>query len=122
MEKSGYMKVYSHTADHQPVQAGEEAVFLESAQKSEEALETYLKGERVKAIAYPNGRYTEASQRLLTEDGYRLQFTVEEGVITNNTSREAIPRIMVFSGMDGAEIVRKIERVAENTFAAERGK
>ena len=47
--------------------------------------------------------------------------TVEEGVITNNTSREAIPRIMVFSGMDGAEIVRKIERVAENTFAAERG-
>lgn len=122
MEKSGYMKVYSHTADHQPVQAGEEDSFLASAQRSEEALEAYLKEDRVKAIAYPNGRYTEESQRLLTEDGYRLQFTVNEGVITNNTERDAIPRIMVFSGMDGAEIVRKIERVAENTFAAERGK
>lgn len=121
MEKGGYMKVYSHTADHQPVEAGQEESFLDSAQRSEEALKTHLKEERVKAIAYPNGRYTEESQRLLTEDGYRLQFTVNEGVITNNTERDAIPRIMVFSGMDGAEIVRKIERVAENTFAAERG-
>lgn len=123
MEDSGYMKVYSHTADHQPVQAGEEAAFLLSAQKSEEALKTYLGADenKVKALAYPNGKYTEESQRLLTEDGYRMQFTVEEGVITNRTSRDAIPRIMVFSGMDGAEIVRKIERVAEKAFAAERG-
>ncbi len=121
MEQSGYMKVYSHTADHQAVQAGQEEVFLASAKRSEETLNEQLRTEHVKAIAYPNGRYTEESQRLLTEDGYRLQFTVNEGVITNNTSREAIPRIMVFSGMDGAEIVRKIERVAENTFAAERG-
>lgn len=122
MEEGGYMKVYSHTADHQPVEAGKEEAFLASAQRSEEALETYLKEDRVKAIAYPNGKYTEESQRLLEEDGYRLQFIVTEGVITNNTDRGAIPRIMVFSGMDGAEIVRKIERVAELTFAAERGR
>lgn len=38
MEKSGYMKVYSHTADHQPVVAGEEEAFLDSMRRSEETL------------------------------------------------------------------------------------
>lgn len=119
MEKSGVMKIYSHTADHMPVVEGEEEVFLASAQRSEEALQEHLKADKVKAIAYPNGRYTEESQRLLTEDGYEMQFTVEQGVITSETSMDAIPRIMISSGMDGKDVVRKIELVAERTFAAE---
>ena len=52
-------------------------------------------------------------------DGYALQFTVEQGVITRKTDRNAIPRITIASGMDGKDIVRKIEIIAENTFAAE---
>lgn len=119
MEKSGMMKIYSHSADHVPVAAGEEETFLASAQKSEETLQEYLKGERVKAIAYPNGRYTEESQRLLAEDGYEMQFTIEEGVITSTTPMDAIPRITVTSGMDGKDVVRKIELAAEKAFAAE---
>lgn len=119
MEKSGMMKIYSHSADHVPVAAGEEETFLASAQKSEETLQEYLKGERVKAIAYPNGRYTEESQRLLAEDGYEMQFTIEEGVIISTTPMDAIPRITVTSGMDGKDVVRKIELAAEKAFAAE---
>lgn len=119
MEKSGYMKVYSHTANHQPVEAGEEEDFLDSMQRSEETLAANLSEKRVKAMAYPNGRYTEESQRLLEEDGYVLQFTVENSVITRKTQRNAIPRITIESGMDGEDVVRKIELTAENTFAAE---
>ena len=74
----------------------------------------------MKAMAYPNGRYTEESQRLLEEDGYVLQFTIENGVITRETARNAIPRITIESGMDGEDVVRKIELAAEKTFAAER--
>lgn len=120
MEKSGFVKIYSHTADHQPVIAGEEEAFLESMQKSEEALEENLTEERVKAMSYPNGRYTEESQDLLEEDGYVLQFTVEDGVITRETPRTALPRIMVSSGMTGDDVMRKIELAAERAFAAER--
>ena len=119
MEKSGYMKVYSHTADHQPVEEGKELEFLASAQRSEEVLEEQLRADKVKAIAYPNGRYTEESQQLLTEDGYVLQFTVDNGVITAKTERDEIPRIMISSGMDGKDVVRKIELAAERAFAAE---
>ncbi len=119
MEKSGVMKIYSHTADHVPVTEGEEEGFLASAQRSEEALEENLNTDKVKAIAYPNGRYTEESQRLLTEEGYAFQFTVNDGVITSRTSRDEIPRIMISSGMDGKDVVRKIELAAERAFAAE---
>lgn len=119
MEKSGYMKVYSHTADHQPVVAGEEEAFLDSMQRSEEALNENLSAKHVKAMAYPNGRYTEEVQQLLDEDGYVLQFTVENSVITRKTQRNAIPRITIESGMSGEDVVRKIELTAENTFAAE---
>ena len=119
MEKSGYMKVYSHTADHQPVVAGEEEAFLDSMQRSEETLTENLSAKHVKAMAYPNGRYTEEAQQLLDEDGYVLQFTVENSVITRNTQRNAIPRITIESGMSGEDVVRKIELTAENTFAAE---
>jgi hypothetical protein len=57
---------------------------------------------------------------MLQDDGYAMQFTIEKGVITRETKRNAIPRITVESGMDGREIVRIIELAAEKTFAAER--
>ena len=87
--------------------------------RSEETLTENLGTKHVKAMAYPNGRYTEAAQRLLDADGYVLQFTVENSVITRKTKRDAIPRITIESGMSGEDVVRKIELTAENTFAAE---
>ncbi len=121
MEESGYVRIYSHTADHEPVVKGKEEDFLASAQRSETALQEYLNrnGLKSKTIAYPNGRYTEKSQQLLNEDGYVMQFTIEEGVITAHTERDQIPRITVTSGMDGRDVVRKIELAAEEAFAAQ---
>ena len=120
MDQSGWLRTYSHSAYHIPVEEGQEDIFLSCMQKSEEILETYLKTEHVKAMAYPNGRYTEESKRLLEKDGYVMQFTIEKGVITRETPRNAIPRFTVESGMDGRDVVRMIELAAEKTFAAER--
>jgi peptidoglycan/xylan/chitin deacetylase (PgdA/CDA1 family) len=120
MDDTGWLKVYSHSADHIPVQAGQEETFLACMQKSEATLAEHLKEERVKAMAYPNGQYTAESQRMLEEDGYVMQFTIKKGVITRETKRNAIPRITVESGMDGREILRIIELAAEKEFAAER--
>ncbi len=120
MDETGWLRTYSHSADHIPVQAGQEEAFLACMQKSEAVLQENLEKERVKAMAYPNGQYTKASQELLTEDGYQLQFTIDEGVITRATKRSALPRITVESGMTGEDLVRKIEMAAERAFAAER--
>ena len=120
MDKTGWLRVYSHSADHIPVEAGQEEVFLTCMQKSDVALQENLKQDRVKAMAYPNGLYTEKSQELLQADGYELQFTVNHGIVTRDTDRNAIPRITVASGMSGEDLVRKIELAAESSFAAER--
>ncbi len=120
MDKSGWLKVYSHSADHIPVEEGQEDTFLACMQKSDATLMENLSKDRVKAMAYPNGRYTELSQCLLDEEGYVMQFTVENGVITRETARNAIPRITVESGMTGEDLVREIELAAEKAFAAER--
>lgn len=120
MDKAGWLKVYSHSADHIPVEDGQEEIFLSCMQKSDATLAENLTTDHVKAMAYPNGRYTERSQQLLDEDGYMLQFTVEKGVITRETARNAIPRITIESGMTGEDVVRVIELAAEQAFAAER--
>ena len=120
MDDSGWLKVYSHSADHLPVEAGQEEVFLAGMQKSEEVLQEKLEADRVKAMAYPNGSYTKISRELLQADGYELQFTIDHGVITRDTERTAIPRITVAAGMTGEDVVRKIELAAEIAFAAER--
>ena len=120
MEDSGYMKVYSHTADHVPVANCTTEDFLASMQRSDAALTENLTGEHVKAMAYPNGSRTAETGRLLTEEGYVLQFTIEKGVITGSTTRDAIPRITVKSGMNGEDLVREIEMAAAKAFAAER--
>ena len=120
MDRRGWLKVYSHTPRHTPVQSGEEREFLLDLRKSQEILKEKLKRNyHVKAMSYPNGRYTEESQRALTEDGYEMQFTIESGVITRETPRDALPRITVVSGMSGADIVKKIEEAAEKAFTVE---
>ena len=120
MDETGWLRIYSHSSDHIPVEAEREEAFLACMQRSEAVMAENLTGERVKAMAYPNGQYTNCSQQLLAEDGYVLQFTVDPGVITRETSRNAIPRITVTSGMTGEDVVREIELAAEKTFAAER--
>ena len=120
MDDSGWLKVYSHSADHIPVEEGQEEVFFDCMQRSDMALTEHLTGNHVKAMAYPNGRYTEEVQCLMDADGYALQFTIEKGVLTRETARNAIPRITVESGMTGEDLVRKIELAAEKAFAAER--
>ena len=120
MDGAGRLKVYSHTADHVPAANCTAEDFLASMQRSDAALTENLTGEHVKAMAYPNGSRTAETGRLLTEEGYVLQFTIEKGVITGSTTRDAIPRITVKSGMNGEDLVREIEMAAAKAFAAER--
>ena len=120
MDKTGWLKVYSHSADHLPVEKGQEENFLICMQESDAVLTEHLTETHVKAMAYPNGRYTKLSQQLLEEDGYVMQFTIEKGVLTRETARNAMPRITVESGMTGKDLERVIELAAEKAFAAER--
>lgn len=112
--------IYNHTSNH--VAAGKTTTeeFVAAALAGEEALEANLPTRKttVKALAYPNGQNTPELQQALLDEGFSLLFTIEPGVINRNTSRGAIPRIMVSSGMTGADIVARIEQTAARTMGS----
>lgn len=116
MVDSGVVKIYNHTANHVPIDLETEDAFLDAVEQGETALQTYLKQEGCKALAYPNGRFTLNAQEELQEEGFQLLFTVEHGVITKQTSRYEIPRIAVESGWDGQTLLGNIERAARKSF------
>ncbi|MDD3395308.1 MAG: polysaccharide deacetylase family protein [Anaerotignum sp.] len=116
MVDSRYVKIYNHTANHVPVDMETEDEFLDEAEKAEIALQTYLNQDGCQALAYPNGRFTLYCEEKLKEMGFDLLFTVEQGVITKETSRYEIPRIAVESGWDGQTLMENIERTARKSF------
>ena len=112
--------IYNHTSNHVPAGKTTTEDFVAAALAGEEALEANLPTRRtsVKALAYPNGQNTPELQQALLDEGFSLLFTIEPGVINRNTSRGAIPRIMVSSGMTGADIVARIEQTAARTMGS----
>lgn len=116
MVDSRWVKLYNHTANHVPADMETEEEFLDEVEKGELALQTYLRQTGCKALAFPNGRFTENNQEELKELGFDLLFTVEQRVITKQTSRYEIPRIAVESGWDGQTLMENIERTARKSF------
>ncbi|MDD4844862.1 MAG: polysaccharide deacetylase family protein, partial [Anaerotignum sp.] len=116
MVDSRLVKIYNHTANHVPADMETEEEFLTQVEKAELALQQNLNQDSCKALAFPNGRFTEKCREELKEMGFDLLFTVEERVITTKTSRYEIPRINVESGWNGADLEENIERVARKSF------
>jgi peptidoglycan/xylan/chitin deacetylase (PgdA/CDA1 family) len=116
MVHSRLVKIYNHTANHVPVDMETEEEFLTQVEKAELALQQNLNQDSCKALAFPNGRFTENSREKLKEMDFDLLFTVEERVITTESSRYEIPRINVESGWNGEDLKETIERVARKSF------
>lgn len=112
--------IYNHTSNHVPASKATTEEFVAAALAGEDALEENLPTRKtsVRALAYPNGQNTPELQQALLEEGFSLLFTIEPGVINRNTSRGALPRIMVSSGMTGADIVARIEQTAARTMGS----
>lgn len=119
---SGTISVQSHTYDmHQaqgyddPVRESVLRMENESAEEYEQALETDFTrsfaeleaafGEKVIALAYPLGKYSEESERILTKLGVPVSFRVKDGATVleqgNNDSLRLIDRYTVTEEMSG---------------------
>lgn len=118
MVTNSQVRIYNHTSNHVSANETDAESFIDAVKNGEEALAEHLPQQRdtVKALAYPKGAATPEIQQALLEEGVRLQFTVTPGVISRNTSRTAIPRIMVNSGMTGEEVLERISWLAGLTM------
>ena len=73
MEKSGLVRIYSHTVYHTPLSSMSLFSYRYMLSASNRWLKRMFGGERENFFSYPNGVYTEESVRTLYEDGVQLQ-------------------------------------------------
>jgi peptidoglycan/xylan/chitin deacetylase (PgdA/CDA1 family) len=81
----------SHTQTHQILPSLPLDAARKEIRESRAAIETAL-DKPCDIFAYPNGNWSSETRRLLMEEGFRLAFTTERGVWTENCDRLAIPR------------------------------
>lgn len=73
MERSGYIRVYSHTCAHRPWEEGDEQAYLAEVTASFDALNANLDAERPLIFSYPNGLYSRAIVETLAAHGIVMQ-------------------------------------------------
>ncbi len=92
MERSGFVKVYPHTASHPPdlrtISAKQLTRELTGARQ---VMEQQLGGER-RFFAYPEGHFDERIARAVWQAGYRLGITEEWGAAQKSPNRMMIHR------------------------------
>ncbi len=74
-------------------------------------------GKPVSAFCYPKGMYNNQILELVAKSGYKVAFSMDDGSITNNTNKFAIPRI----GVDGSHTLKEFKVLASPTVTAVRG-
>lgn len=73
MERSGYIRIYSHTCTHRSWQEEDAQEYLAEVNASFAALQTNLEAERALIFSWPNGLYSRAGAEALAEQGIVMQ-------------------------------------------------
>ena len=108
MEDSGLVGIQNYGYLHKPADTMEPEEFMESVIRGEELLNEKLGEREIKAFAYPHGKATEDSRKILEESGYKMQFMVREGAAGKNADMADLPRIIVSHGKTGTDVINLI--------------
>lgn len=63
-----------------------------------------------RVLVYPYGAYSNASEAVLSDEGYRITVTCDRGIAEAERGRDlfGLPRIGVWHGMDGDDLIRSV--------------
>lgn len=108
---SGCVRIGSHTMNHVPLGKTDAATVEQELAGSQTALEE-MTGQRVRALAYPNGSFRAATAHTAAES-YDFAYTIQDPRVTTRFSTMTIPRLNVKRGMDGAALLSRVEAVGK---------
>lgn len=108
---SGCVRIGSHTMNHVPLGKTDADAVEQELADSQTALEE-MTGQRVRALAYPNGSFRAATARTAAES-YDFAYTIQDPRVTTRFSTMTIPRLNVKRGMDGAALLSRVEAVGK---------
>lgn len=95
MDKAG-MDIMAHTESHPHLSKYPYEIQLGELTRSKQVLEEIL-GKPVDFLAYPYGSYNEDTLKATKEAGYKMAFTIHNGIASRNTSPLELKRVYVSS-------------------------
>lgn len=104
---SGCVRIGSHTMNHVRLGKTDAATAGQELADSQTALEA-MTGQRVRALAYPNGSFRPETARTAAEF-YDFAYTIQDPRVTTRFSTMTVPRLNVKRGMDGAALLSRVE-------------
>jgi len=110
MEDSGLIEIHNHTNLHKTADSLSDEEFLESVRDAQTDLEKNLGKRKVKALAYPEGKYNDFLITKLKDEGFKLQFTVDKGLNSLKDKPDKLKRINVAHFEGGKNIIYLINR------------
>lgn len=108
---SGCVRIGSHTMNHVRLGKTDATTVGQELAGAQTALEE-MTGQRVRALAYPNGSFRAATARTAAES-YDFAYTIQNPRVTTRFSTMTIPRLNVKRGMDGAALLSRVEAVGK---------
>lgn len=109
MEKSGLIGIYNHTKYHKTADTLSNEEFMNSVKEAQSELENNLGKRKVKAFAYPEGKFNENLIKQLKAEGFKIQLTVDKGINKLNDRPEKLYRINVPHNDGGGNIIALID-------------
>lgn len=128
MQASGLVDIESHTLNHRTLtEIKSRDKVWDQLYGSRQAIEWYLK-KPANFIAYPGGRYSQETEAISKEAGYRAAFTTDYGLAFNEPDAYVFDRIQIFGAnshtllrfklrLNGAPIIAPLTRLKENLAA-----
>jgi peptidoglycan/xylan/chitin deacetylase (PgdA/CDA1 family) len=107
LARSGLVEIGAHTMSHPILPQADVAVQVREIGESKLKLESWL-GKPVRAFAYPNGDFNTETMKLVRQAGFMCAFTATEGYAPADSLSFAIPRFMMLSVVDVAELAHRL--------------
>lgn len=108
---SGCVRIGSHTMNHTRLGKLDADAAIQELADSQAALEA-LTGQRVRALAYPNGSFRAETARAAATY-YDFAYTIRSPLMTTRFSAMTIPRVNVKRGMDGDALLTRVEAAGQ---------
>lgn len=102
MEKTGLVRIYSHTLSHLDMTSLEETELREDISESFSLLEERLSLSRPRLISYPGGSYNDETISVLRECGAEIQFVQDTPPLS---PPDLVKRYMVYFDTDMASLL-----------------
>lgn len=110
-ELSNYgIDIESHTVDHKQLSTLSYDEQYKELKDSKDSLEKLI-GKPVTAIAYPEGKYNDDTQKAAVEAGYSMGFTIERGYADRDDSRVLLNRICIDYTYKPSDIKKVLENL-----------